>query len=201
VPRPLSGDLARLGLAILIGTIVVGGFSAARIWQFGQRDERGQPVDAVVVLGAAQYSGRPSPVFQARIDHGVELVLNGVAPYLVVTGGRGQGDRLSEAEVARSYAIEQGVPPERILSEETGHDTLASLRNARAVLDRLGLRRAVFVSDRTHMLRIQVIARDLGFEAFSSPTRSSPVDRDRFATLDAIGHELLGLWVYLLTGR
>lgn len=201
MPRPLIGDLARLGLATVAGIALVAAFASYRIWAVGQRDESGQQVDAVVVLGAAQYDGRPSPIFQARLDHAVSLVLNGTAPYLVVTGGRAPGDRLSEADVARQYAIDQGVPEERILAEGTGTDTLASLRNVKELFDRHHLRRGLFVSDRSHMLRVLLMADDLGMEAFGSPTRSSPVDRDAVATVDAVVHEIVGLAVYLVTAH
>jgi uncharacterized SAM-binding protein YcdF (DUF218 family) len=201
VPRPLIGDLARLGLATVAGIAVVAAFASYRIWAVGQRDESGQQVDAVVVLGAAQYDGRPSPIFEARLDHAVSLVLNGIAPYLVVTGGRAPGDRLSEADVARQYALDQGVPQENILAEGTGTDTLTSLRNVKQVFDRQGFRRGLFVSDRTHMLRVLLMADDLGMEAYGSPTRSSPVDRDAVATADAVVHEIVGLAIYLLTAH
>jgi uncharacterized SAM-binding protein YcdF (DUF218 family) len=201
VPRPLIGDLARLGLATMAGIALVAGFTSYRVWAVGQRDESGQLVDAVVVLGAAQYDGRPSPIFGARLDHAVSLVLSGTAPYLIVTGGRAVGDRLSEADVARQYAVDQGVPPESILAEGTGTDTLTSLRNVKELFDRQGFRRGLFVSDRTHMLRVLLIADDLGMEAYGSPTRSSPVDRDPLATVDAVVHEIVGLAVYLVTAR
>jgi uncharacterized SAM-binding protein YcdF (DUF218 family) len=201
VPRPLIGDLARLGLATAAGLVLVAAFTSYRIWAVGQRDESGQQVDAVVVLGAAQYDGRPSPIFEARLDHAVSLILNRTAPYLVVTGGRAPGDRLSEADVARQYAVDHGVPEESILAEGTGTDTLTSLRNVKEVFDRQGFRRGLFVSDRTHMLRVLLIADDLGMEAYGSPTRSSPVDRDPLATVDAVVHEVVGLAVYLVTAR
>lgn len=201
MPRPLIGDLARLGLATVAGIALVAAFASYRIWAVGQRDESGQQVDAVVVLGAAQYDGRPSPIFEARLDHAVSLVLNGTAPYLVVTGGRAPGDRLSEADVARQYAIDHGVPQESILAEATGSDTLTSLRNVKELFDRHDFRRGLFVSDRSHMLRVLLMADDLGMEAFGSPTRSSPVDRDPVATVDAVVHEIVGLAVYLVTAH
>ena len=177
------------------------GFAAVRVVQVGERDERGYVVDAIVVLGAAQYDGRPSPVLRARLDHAVELYLNGTAPILLMTGGRAPGDRLSEADVARRYAVRSGVPESAVLSEETGHDTLSSLRNAAAVLRQQGLQRALFVSDRTHMLRVLRIATDLGITAYGSPTRTSPVDRDDVARAEAVVRELAALAVYLLLGR
>lgn len=201
MPRPLIGDLARLGLATVAGIALVAAFASYRIWVVGQRDESGQQVDAVVVLGAAQYDGSPSPIFQARLDHAVSLVLNGVAPYLVVTGGRAPGDRLSEADVARQYALDHGVHEDRILAEGTGTDTLMSLRNVKELFDRRDFRRGLFVSDRSHMLRVLLMAEDLGMEAFGSPTRSSPVDRDPVATVDAVVHEIVGLAIYLVTAH
>ena len=167
---------------------------------WGSRD-RARRSDAIVVLGAAQYDGRPSPVFRARLDHAVELYLNGTAQMLVVTGGRAPGDRLSEADVARAYAVRSGVPDTAILSEGMGHDTLSSLRNATEVMREHGLERALFVSDRTHMLRVLRIASDLGLTAYASPARNSPVDQDERARLEAIARELAALSVYLLLGR
>ena len=188
-------------MVALAGTAVLAVLTAVRIWQVGARDERGRQVDAVVVLGAAQYDGRPSPVFAARLDHAIALVLGDAAPLLVVTGGRAPGDRVSEAEAARAYALERGIAGSAILAESRGRDTLASLRNARDLLRERGLRRALFVSDPTHMLRILTIASDLGLEAYGSPTRSSPVDEDPGAWLDAVRHELAALALYHVTGR
>lgn len=201
MPRSLTGDLLRLGLAYLLGAALLAGYASFRIWQVGDREEQGRPVDAIVVLGAAQYDGRPSPVFRARLDHAVGLYLSGVAPLLVVTGGKQPGDRISEAEVARAYALQREVPTDRILVERTGHDTLASLRNVARLLEARGLRTALFVSDRTHMLRVLRIGEDLGLETYGSPTRASPVDRDPSARLVAVLHELGALAAYHFLGR
>jgi uncharacterized SAM-binding protein YcdF (DUF218 family) len=201
VPRSLTSDLLRIVTAALAGTALLATFATVRIWQIGSRDDRGQPVDAVVVLGAAQYDGRPSPVFAARLDHAISLVLDDVAPILVVTGGKAPGDRVSEAEAARAYAISRGVPDGAILGETSGTDTLSSLRNVARMLHSRGERRAIFVSDPTHMLRVLTIARDLGIDAAGSPTRSSPVGRDLVSWLDAVRHELAGLALYHFAGR
>jgi uncharacterized SAM-binding protein YcdF (DUF218 family) len=176
VPRSLRGDIGRLILAALAGVILLAAYTSFRIWQQGDRDDRAVPVDAVVVLGAAEYNGVPSAVFKARITHAVELVLNGAADRLIVTGGRQPGDRFTEAGVARAFALANGVPADHILAETTGRDTLESLVNVAAVMRREGLHRALFVSDRTHMLRVLVFARELGIEAYGSPTASSPTD-------------------------
>lgn len=140
--------------------------------------------------------GQPLPVFRARLDHAIGLYRGGVAPYLVVTGGTSEEDRLAEAEVARRYAIRNGVPEESILAETGGIDTLSSLRNVAQLFRRHGLRRGLFVSDRTHMLRVLRVARDLGLTAHGSPTPTSPADADLPARLDALLHELGALGQY-----
>jgi uncharacterized SAM-binding protein YcdF (DUF218 family) len=186
---------------VVAGLLVAaaGGFASLRIWQQGQVDEE-RPADAIVVLGAAQYDGRPSPVFRARLDHAISLYRAGVAPHLIVTGGKRPGDRTTEAAVARRYAIDHGVPAEAIFGEDEARNTLDSLRAVgRAMHDR-GLSSAVFVSDPTHMLRVVRIASDLGLEAYSSPTRTSPVQVDPVRVARATIHELGALAVYLVTG-
>ena len=182
---------------LLVG--VAGGFAAFRIWQQGALDEE-RPADAIVVLGAAQYDGRPSPVFRARLDHAISLYRAGVAPNLVVTGGKRPGDRTTEAAAARRYAIDHGVPPQAIFGEDDARNTLDSLRAVRSAMHDRGLRTAVFVSDPTHMLRVVRIASDLGLEAYSSPTRTSPVQLDPVRVARATIHELGALAVYLITG-
>ena len=201
MPRPLTAALVRLGLAGIVGVIALGGYTTFRIWQQGATDERGRPVDAIVVLGAAHYGNEPSPVFAARIDHAVELWLQGVAPYLVVTGGRAPGDTTAEADIAQEYAEDRGVPADAILAERKGRDTAESLENVAAIMRARGLRSALFVSDRTHMLRVLRIATDLGIRAYGSPTATSPSDLDPTARAEATIHELGALALYLVTGR
>lgn len=179
--------------------LVVAAVAVLRIWDQGGRDER-RPVDAIVVLGAAQWNGRPSPVFAARLAHGVDLWQGGLASAFVVTGGKMPGDRTTEAAVARAYAIERGVPPEAIFGEDDARNTLASIRAVAAELRARGMRSALFVSDPTHMLRVLRIARDLGIEAYGSPTPTSPVQQDPRRRLGATLHELGALAVYFVTG-
>ena len=168
-----------------------------RVLEQGQRDEASQQADAIVVLGAAVERG-PTPVFRARLDHAVELYQRGAARYLVVTGGRSEEDAVSEAEVAREYVLRRGVPESALLSEATGQDTVSSLRNVARVFRARGLERGIFVSDRMHMLRVLLIADDLGMSAHGSPTPSSPADADPLARLQALTREVGGIWVYLL---
>ena len=196
----MTGHLGRLAVATVVGTVIVAGYTAYRIWDQGARDDR-QPADAIVVLGAAQYDGRPSPVFRARLEHAVDLYHDGLAPYLVVTGGKASGDRTTEAEAGRLYALAHGVPENAILVEDHSRTTLESMRAVRILLRDRGLTTALFVSDRTHMLRVIRMARDQGIGAWGSPTDASPIDADPQRRVKATVREIAALAVYFLTGR
>jgi uncharacterized SAM-binding protein YcdF (DUF218 family) len=207
VPRPLSDhvglsvvrELALVGIAVVVGGILVTGYATIRIWQRGGVDEA-RPVDAIVVMGAAQYDGAPSPVFASRLDHAVRLYEDGLAPVLIVTGGRREGDRTTEAAVARAYAVARGVPDAAILDEDQGRSTLESLEAVAGILRRHGMRSALFVSDRTHMLRVLRMGKDLDITSFGSPTTTSPTDATLAPRLDATMHELGALALYALVG-
>jgi uncharacterized SAM-binding protein YcdF (DUF218 family) len=196
VRRPI----VRLLIAALVGALVAFGWASFRIWDTGNRDDS-QSADAIVVLGAAQYDGRPSPVFRARLEHAVALYKAGVAPYLVVTGGKAQGDRTTEAAAARTFAVARGVPASAILIEDRGRTTLESLRAVASLLRDRELASAVFVSDRTHMLRVLRIARDEGIAAYGSPTATSPTDATFVSRADATIHELGALTLYFISGQ
>lgn len=195
----MGGDLIRLvGTACLAIALTVG-YASYRIWAQGQRDEE-RPADAIVVMGAAQYDGRPSKVFAARLDHAVALYFAGVAPRLVVTGGGGEGDRTTEAAAGRAFAIQLGVPPEDILVEDRSRNTLESIRAVATLLAANDTRSAIFVSDRPHMLRVLRMAADEGIIAWGSPTRTSPIEGDLAGQVDATVHELGALAYYFLVG-
>ncbi len=147
------------------------------------QDER-RPAGAVVVLGAAQYNGRPSPIFQARLQHAVDLFKTGQYGYLFVTGGKQPGDRTTEAAAGRQFAIDQGVPADRILMEDQGRNTLESLDAVRTTLAAKSIHDAVFVSDRSHMLRVLRIASRPGDHGLRladarQPRRQRPGPRGR----------------------
>jgi uncharacterized SAM-binding protein YcdF (DUF218 family) len=188
-----------LTLAGLVVATAVIGFVALRIWDQGNRDER-PPADAIVVMGAAQYDGRPSPVFAARLDHAIDLYHAGVAPILIVTGGKAEGDRTTEAASARDYATNHDVPDEAILAEDQSRTTLQSIRGVAGLMRDHGLETAVFVSDPSHMLRVLRMASDQGITGYGSPTRTSPLERDTLRRVDAIVHELGALAVYFVSG-
>jgi uncharacterized SAM-binding protein YcdF (DUF218 family) len=192
-------DLLRLVGAACLGVVLAAGYTTYRVWAQGQKDEE-RPADAIVVMGAAQYDGRPSPIFAARLDHGVELFLTGDAPRLVVTGGKAAGDRTTEAAVGRAFAIERGVPPDAILVEDQSRTTLESVRAVSALLEADGATTAIFVSDRPHMLRVLRMAADSGITAWGSPTRNSPIENDLAGRVEATVHELGALAQYFLAG-
>ena len=141
-----------------------------------------------------------SPVFAARLEHAVELYRAGVAPRLIVTGGKAEGDRTTEAASARAYAIAHGVPRDAILAEDRSRTTLESIRGVHGLLRDHGLADAVFVSDRPHMLRVLRMAADEGITAWGSPTTTSPIEGDTLKGMDAMLHELGALAQYFLVG-
>jgi uncharacterized SAM-binding protein YcdF (DUF218 family) len=192
-------DLRSLAFLGIVAVVLVGGYTSYRIWDQGHRDEQ-RPAAAIVVMGAAQYNGRPSAIFAARLQHAVALYKAGVAPRLVVTGGKAEGDRTTEAASARAWAIATGVPSEAILMEDGSRSTLESIRAVEAVLRQNDLHDAVFVSDRPHMLRVLRMAADAGIEAWGSPTVTSPIEGDPIGWADATVHELGALATYFLFG-
>lgn len=187
-----------MGWAV-VGAALVAGYAAVRISAQGELDEQ-QPADAIVVLGAAQFNGTPSDVFEARLQHAVDLYKSGIARYFVVTGGKLPADTTTEAATARRWAIAHGVPASAILSENKGRNTLESIEAVASIFREHGLTSAVFVSDETHMLRVLRMASDQDIVAWGSPTRTSPTDRDAARRQKAMLHEIAGLAAYYLGG-
>ena len=130
---------------------------------------------AIVVMGAAQYDGRPSPQLAARLDHVVGLWGQGVAPVVVVTGGKRAGDRFTEAEASARYLTARGVPAAAILEENQAHNSYDSLLGVRDLLAARGLSSVLLVTDPYHSLRVRLVSQELGMTAYVSPTRTSPV--------------------------
>jgi uncharacterized SAM-binding protein YcdF (DUF218 family) len=152
--------------------------SATAVLVWSSRDEA-RPAQAIVVLGAAQYAGKPSPVLRARLDHALELWNRHLASLLILTGGTGSGDTTSEAAVGRTYARKHGVPDSAIIVETEGRTTSESMRAVAGMLEVRGLQSALLVSDPFHMLRLRILARRFGFTPYTSPTRTSPISPNR----------------------
>src|SRR5213083_843576 len=131
--------------------------------------------DAIVVLGAAQYNGRPSPVFRSRLDHAAALYQRGYAPVVLVTGGVGKGDTVSESEVGRRYLVRAGLPEGAVVALPAGASTYASLAGVARWFAGRDNRRVLLVSDGFHMLRLQILATRLGLVPFTSPAPNSPI--------------------------
>jgi uncharacterized SAM-binding protein YcdF (DUF218 family) len=163
----------RLALLLLVAGIV---YTVALILVLvvSQEDQR-QPVDAIIVLGAAQYNGRPSPVLRARLDHALGLYREGLAPLIVVTGGVGAGDTTSEALVGRRYLVAHRVPEDSVIAQPEGRSTMASMTAVAWTLRQRDLHRVLLVSDPFHMFRLRMEARRVALEAYTSPTESSPI--------------------------
>jgi uncharacterized SAM-binding protein YcdF (DUF218 family) len=158
-------------VAILVGYYVI---TVYQVWR-AARDDGARQSQAIIVLGAAQYNGKPSPVFRARLDHAADLYHAGIAPMIVVTGGKLPGDAFTEAGAGAEYLHTRGVPDEAILRETTSRNSWESLRASARFLQRRGITRVVLVSDPFHSLRIRLIAEEIGFDAVTSPTESSPI--------------------------
>lgn len=175
-PRRRS-PVRRALLATVLLLLVVGGYyliTLYQVWSTGRGDQA-RPVDAIVVLGAAQYDGEPSPQLAARLDHVTRLWPTGVAPLVVATGGKLPGDRFTEAETSATYLVERGIPADAIVLENTGSSTEESLAGVARLLDERGLDSVLIVTDPYHSLRSRLIAEDNGLDAYVSPTRTGVV--------------------------
>jgi uncharacterized SAM-binding protein YcdF (DUF218 family) len=167
----------RSALAVVALAVGYYAISLAQVYATGRGDqvEQSGPVDAIVVLGAAQYDGRPSPQLAARLDHVVTLYEDGVAPLIVVTGGKQPDDRFTEAESSARYLVERGIPADVIAMESSGRTTSESMAGTAELLEERGLERVVIVTDPYHALRARLIAQDAGLTAYVSPTPTSVV--------------------------
>ena len=198
----------RRSLRSIVGTVLLAAgivytVALAAVLVTSQHDQR-RPVDAIIVLGAAQYNGRPSPVLRARLDHAIVLYREGYAPMIVVTGGVGRGDTLSEAIVGRRYLVAREVPEESVIAQPVGRNTRTSMTAVGEWLHDRGLRRVLLVSDPFHMFRLRLEARRTALEAYTSPTESSPISDNpvlELRYLFAEGLKVPVAWVRSVMGK
>jgi uncharacterized SAM-binding protein YcdF (DUF218 family) len=164
---------ALLALAAVL-VLLVGG-AGVIVWRAAHHDAAADHdhADAIVVLGAAQYNGRPSPVFQGRLDHAALLWQQGRADLVITVGSKQAGDRFTEAQAGRDYLISQGVPSDRIVNVDIGHTTYQSLQAVGHEMRDRGLISAFLVSDPWHNARITAMAGDLGVDGYASATWTS----------------------------
>jgi uncharacterized SAM-binding protein YcdF (DUF218 family) len=187
--------------AIFVTIVVVAVIWAAVVLAVAVQATHDQATDAdaIAVLGAAQYNGRPSPVFRARLDHAATLYQRGLAPIVLVTGGVGLRDSLNEANVGRDYLLRVGLPEEAVIPLAGGHDTFSSIQQVQRWFDGKSSRRVLLVSDGFHMLRLQIIARRLGLTPFTSPAAGSPIHanvRRNTGYLFAEGFKVPFTWLF-----
>ena len=166
--HPYIATAALLGV-VLVAVVVV---TFVAVWRAAHTDDAStvDRADAIVVLGAAEYDGQPSPVFAGRLDHAQLLYEQHRAPIVIVLGGGQPGDVTTEAEAGRDYLVQQGLPADAVVAEPVGHTTMESLRAAASYMRDHGLRSAFLVSDPWHNLRVRRMASDLGIEGFVSAT-------------------------------
>lgn len=184
---------------MVLGALVVGvlgtvylAVTFVQVWSTAGTDQAG-PADAIVVLGAAQYDGEPSPVLRARLDHAVSLYEEGHAPLIVVTGGRQEGDRFTQAMAGYRYLRERGVPDEALLLEVDGVSTYSELRATARILEDRGLSSVLMVSDGYHSARLLAIAGEVGLDGRVSPTDTS-------YGLRSLGRETLAMGIGRIVG-
>jgi uncharacterized SAM-binding protein YcdF (DUF218 family) len=195
--------MRRVLVGLLVLVLAYFAVSTTLVARWMGKDEHPR-VDAIVVLGAAQYDGRPSAIYQARLEHAVDLWAGGVAPLVVFTGGKEPGDRFTEGGSGARWALARGVPSAAVVTEEQSRTTYQNLAGAKRALERRdpdgGRRRIVIVSDPFHMFRAVRQAADLGMDAYPSPTRTSPLSASRLKLTELVLREDLAIAGYLLSG-
>lgn len=180
--------------AVILTTIIT--LLAIDIYRFSLRDET-RPAEAAIVLGAAVFGDQPSPVFQERLNHAIQLYHEEIVPVLIFTGGQDGDSSTSEAIVARNYAITYGVPEDAILLETQSHITWQNLQNAQVVASGQGITSFLIVSDPLHMKRAMLMAKDLGMTAYASPTPTTRYQTPR-TQMGFLAREVWFLGLHLL---
>jgi uncharacterized SAM-binding protein YcdF (DUF218 family) len=193
----LSKTVRRVLAVLVLLPVVVFGATAARVWWVARADDRPHS-DAIVVLGASQFDGKPSTVFRARLQHAKALYDAGVASRVITLGGGAPGDRTTEADAGALFLRDRGVDT---LPIGKGRNTLQSLEALRVEFRKQGWTTAVLVTDPWHELRTRRMATDLGIKAQSSPTRTGPAVRDRGTELRYIARETAAYLYYRLFGE
>ena len=194
--------LVSILLALVLSFAAVIGVTALAVWRAAHHDDASEvaTADLIVVLGAAQYNGDPSPVFAGRLDHAALLFQQGRAPQVVVVGGNRPGDRTTEAEAGHDYLIASGIPAGSVVAEPVGSTTFESLRALAGWMHERGLDSAFLVSDPWHNLRIERMASDLGFEGHASATWTSAATTEE-TRFGGYARETLAYLYYRVTGR
>lgn len=183
---------AVVAVALLIGSLIGAIFLAARA-------DQQQPVDAIIVMGAAQFNGRPSAVLRARLDTTYRVWHDGSAPLIIVTGGKMPGDAFTESEASRDYLVDLGVPEAAIILENEGRNSEDSLGGVARIARAQEIERVLIVSDGFHLFRSKMIAEGLGLEALGVPADESPIEPWSASELDYVVREAAAVIAYALS--
>ena len=197
-PRPRKRRRFRLGRIITLILLVALAIPPATwgwVWYTARQDDR-EASDAIIVLGASQYNGVPSPVFEARLRQAQALYLDEVAPVIITVGGKQPDDNFTEAAAGRNWLVDVGIPADHVVAVEEGRDTLQSFQAVAEVYEANQWETAILVSDPWHSLRSKVMAADFGIDAGTSPSRSGPAVIERRTQLWYITRETASLWYY-----
>jgi uncharacterized SAM-binding protein YcdF (DUF218 family) len=192
---PARRKIVALALTLVIaGAICFYLYACIGIIQQAHRDER-RPADAIVVFGAAEYSGRPSPVLRARLDHGLDLFRQDMAPYVITTGGSGRDPHFSEGGVGHTYLLNHGVPDAALIAETHGGDTAQSAERVAVIMHTNGLRTCLAVSDAYHLFRVKRLMGEEGIACYGSP-RPDSLPRSAWGRFWAVQREAFSysLW-------
>jgi uncharacterized SAM-binding protein YcdF (DUF218 family) len=190
---------ARAVVAVLILLVLCA--AAWCRWVYGQIEwfavrDQAAPSDAIAVFGAAEYDGKPSPVYRARLEHAESLFNKGIAPLIITLGGDG-GDQYSEGGVGREYLMGEGIPESSIIAETTSRSTVEAVRRLAVIARTNSLRRIVVVSDETHMFRIHALCAAQGMEVLTSPRPRVSVETNPSET-SPVMHEILSYTAWRL---
>lgn len=180
--------------------LLLGITSAALLFQIyktGRTDSAGK-ADAIAVLGAAEYAGRPSPVFQARLDHAYDLFQRGLAPTIITTGGTFEGENYSEGEVGKTYLVKEGIPESAIIAETQSLTTKQNIMRIADISREQKFSQIILVSDPFHLYRAKIIAGDAGLNVFTSPAGDSPIEKNTPLKWWYMGRELLLVYLHIL---
>lgn len=190
----------RITLLVLLAAFVGVVYVAGHIWWVARQDDHPDS-DAIVVLGASQYNGTPSPVFRARLEHAKALYDEHVAAHLVTVGGRQPGDAYTEAGSGKRYLVSHGVPSSAVVALGTGRDTLQSMRAVAMEFRARGWHTAVLVTDPWHCLRARTMADDAGLSALTSPERHGPATSSLGTDLRYLARETEAYIYYEIFGN
>ncbi len=196
-PRPRGRRWLRRGIFFVIALVPLSILAVMISVYVEARTASPQSADASVVMGAAQYNGNPSTVFAARLETAYQLWVDGYAPLIVLTGGKMPGDAYTEAETGAQYMLDRGVPASALVWEDQGRDTWQSMEGVKDVLDGTGVDSLLIVSDGFHLLRSELMARALGFEASGVAADDSPIQPWSGTELSYIIRETGGIFVVL----